>query len=97
MSDSKHEADRRVQSNRHLKERNENLRLEQQSHYALKAKHKQEQEQLRFKASSETGIELKKRQAHEVNSLRYRQSQIRIALEKQQTQEIATFTSNLLA
>jgi hypothetical protein len=92
MNDTNHEANRRIQLNRHLKERTENFRLEQQSDYALKAKHKQEHEQLRYKETSPAlTMELKRHQAHEFTNLRYQQSQSRMTLAKQQAQEVATF------
>lgn len=92
MNNAEHEVNRRLQSNRHINERNENSRLEQQSNTALKARHKLETEQSRFGVGTlETAMELRRRQAHEFDVLRYRQGQTRIALDKQHTQEVAAF------
>jgi tRNA A22 N-methylase len=97
MNDAKHEANRVMLSNRHLRERAENLRLEQKSYYELRAKHKHQQDQLRDEVNSlEGSILLKTSQAQEFESLRYRLSQTRITLEKQQAQEIDTFNNQLI-
>jgi hypothetical protein len=89
MDSTEYSVEQHVLSNKHLKERNDNLATEKESLYQLRCKHRVEHDQLTFERVTDSvqHLGLSVQQIQEIDQLKQQNDRVRLSLLERHLQE----------